>query len=435
MESPVVLEGKSTYWERSVVRIARPLFLIFFIAFALRVFPNIWLEWREPGWHAGNINEIEFYYDDVARSLLVGKGFVHSVNPRSPDSPYHFVPGTPFHFVPPLYAWILWLEYLLFGPNVLLAKVVQALMDASVCLLLYRLGRLIADCKTALIAAFLYAVYPFAIYMSTRLYYQVPMNLALLWLILCLVAPINIKNGAWAGLATAVSALAKPVTLPFIILLPAIRFAETILEKKEWKPSLLWSVGFLAAFLLTLAPWTVRNYVVFNRFIPIQSGAGAPLIQGSKDEYLDLDVDSLREQYGKSFGLNSEEFGAVAIQNHLDHLKRAPLDYIRFLGKKFALSWYNTEGKEKNRLALIVQFPFLLFALGGLVRFFRRWFKSPNWYIPGFILYICAIQVVFFPLIRYTLAVMPLVMLIAAFGMNRFPEWNESKRWYADAGQ
>ena len=52
----------------------RSILWIFLLAFLLRAAPNIWLEWKEPGWHASNINEIEFYYDDVARSLILGEG-------------------------------------------------------------------------------------------------------------------------------------------------------------------------------------------------------------------------------------------------------------------------------------------------------------------------------------------------------------------------
>lgn len=396
------------------------LILIFVLAFFLRAAPNIYLEWRQPGWHDNNINEMEFYYDDVARSLISGKGFVHSVNPRSEDSPYKFQPGTPFHFVPPLYAWWLGVVYFLFGPNVLIAKILQCLMDASVCLLLYKIGRIITDNRVSLTAAFLYAIYPLAIYTSTRLYYQIPMNLALCWLILSFATPVTAKNGMWAGLALALSALAKPVTLPLIALLPVVRIFEAFYKKDHIKKDvIIWTIAFFMAVGLTLSPWTIRNYLVFHKLIPIQGGSGAPLIQGSKEEYIDLDVDTLRKKYGQSFGLRNDQFVEVALNNHLNHLKNAPLDYIRFLVKKSLLTWYNTEGKNKNFLTLLMQFPFLVFALFGFVASFKFWLKKPNWYIPALILYITGIQVVFFPLARYTLAVMPLVMLFTAFGLNK----------------
>ncbi len=405
--------------DRHVLRTAYyPLLFIFAVAFLLRAAPNVWLEWRQPGWHAANINEMEFYYDDVARSLIAGKGFVHSVNPRPETSLYHFTPGTPFHFVPPLYAWWLGLVYFLFGPNVLLAKILQCLMDAAVCLALYKAGTCITDRGTSLLAAFLYAVYPLAIYTSTRLYYQIPMNLSLCFLIVFLTAPVTTRNGVWTGIAMATSALAKPVTLPFLLLLPAIRMLEGFAKKTRARASLAWSLSFLLTATVLLAPWTIRNYLVFHTFIPVQRGAGAVLIQGSQERYIDIDVQNLRRIYGRNFGISPDQFVETAVSNHKSHFMNAPLDYMRFLGKKFLLAWYNTEGRDKNTLTLLIQLPFLTLAFFSLVASPGFWLRGNRWYVPALILYISGIQIALFPLARYTLSVMPLVMLLAAFGMQ-----------------
>ena len=389
---------------------------ILLAAFILRIIPIIFLEIKSPGYHEKNVNEVEFYYDDVARSVIAGKGFVHSVNPRSFDSPYNFKPGTPFHFVPPLYAWWLSLLYFIFGPNILLAKIFQAFMDASVCLLVYRISQKVNDSEfTSQCSSFLYAVYPLAVYMSVTLYYQVPLNLALCWIVLCLMRDTNLKNGTMTGVATGISALAKPITLPLIAMLPLVKLTES---KSHIKSVFVWTMGFTLACFIVLTPWTIRNFIVFKRFIPVQSGAGSPLIQGSKEDYIDLDVFTLRERYGSDFGLKESDFTKAAVKNHFEHLCNNPLDYFRFLAKKFGLTWYNTEGKSKNGYALAMQLPFLVLALIGLSSNLKFWMKSPNWYVIGMIMYICLIQVVFFPLLRYTLAVMPLVMILSAFGIE-----------------
>jgi hypothetical protein len=182
----------------------------------------------------------------------------------------------------------------------------------------------------------------------------------------------------------------------------------------------------VTACILTLTPWTIRNYVVFHRFIPVQSGAGPVLIQGSKEDYIDLDVKTLRQRYGQTFGLSPNQFASAALNNHWTHLKTDALDYVRFLGKKFLLAWYNTEGKEGNFKALLVQLPFLVAAILGLVWLFPVWIRTPNWYVVGLILYISVLQVALFPLVRYTLAVMPLAMLPAGAAVNRV-----SERWAA----
>jgi hypothetical protein len=274
------------------------------------------------------------------------------------------------------------------------------------------------DRRTALAAAALYAVYPLAIVMSTRLYYQTLLNVALCWIVLCLAGRVTVRNGVWTGIAVGLSALAKPVTLPLIALAPAVRMFEGIRMRASPRPHVLWSIAFVTACILTLAPWTIRNYVVFHRFIPVQSGAGPVFVQGSKEDYIDLGVMTLRRQYGETFGLSPDQFASAALKNHWTHLMSAPLDYFRFLGKKFLLAWYNTEGKEKNSRALLVQLPFLVAALFGLVWLFPLWIRPPHWYVVGLILYISVLQVALFPLVRYTLAVMPLVMLPAAAAIN-----------------
>ena len=401
------------YWQF----IFHPVTLIFMLAFILRAAPNIILELREPGWHSTHINEIEFYYDDVARSLIAGKGFVHSVNPRNPDSIFNFTPGTPFHFVPPLYAWWLGVVYFFFGPNVLLAKILQCLLDSFVCVLLYKVAKLMLSEISSLLASLLYALYPFSIYTCLVLYYQIPMNLAMCWMILSFNSKVTPLNGMWTGVAMAVSALAKPVTLPFLFIFPAVKIFENIKDRPMYKPVIKWSVSFLITALFIFTPWTVRNYIVFHRFIPIQDGGGEVFLQGSKEEYIDLDVDSLRKKYGAELTVSRDQMNRLAINNHIQHLKINPLDYINFVGKKFLLTWFNTEGKTKNTKALMIQIPFLFFAIIGFFYDYKNWIRRPNWYVIALIIYICAIQVVFFPLLRYTLVVMPFVLILSASGM------------------
>ena len=384
----------------------------------LRCLPIIYLEVKTPGWHENNINEIEFYYDDVARSLLAGKGFVHSVNPRTTDQPFKFAPGTPFSYVPPLYAWYLYMVYKILGPSVIAAKLLQSLIDASVCFFLFSLGkRVFNDTKTAILASALYAVYPLAVVMCSTLYYQIPMNVSLCLLILCFMAATKMTAGIWTGTALGITTLAKPVTLPLIAIMPIVKFLESFTDRKDCHSTLKWIISFWIFVLLTLMPWTIRNYQVFHEFVPVQKGAESPLLQGSRDEYIDLDVETLRIKFGKDFGMNKNDFNKAAVNNHIHHYKNNAFDYMRFLSKKFILSWYNTEGKRKNVYVLMVQAPFLLLAVLSLLHKFKFWLKKPNYYIPAVIMYICAIQVIFFPLARYTLVIMPFVMLMSANGI------------------
>ena len=60
--------------------------------------------------------------------------------------------------------------------------------------------------------------------------------------------------------------------------------------------------------------------------------------------------------------------------------------------------------------------PVSLLAVLGLACVLRMWLEDSNWHVPAMVLYFCGVEMAFFPLARYTLPVMPLVMLIAAVG-------------------
>jgi len=385
------------------------------IAVLLRCAPIVFAEFKEPGWHEKNVNEIEFYYDDVARSLIAGKGFVHSVNPNK-HTQFKFDPGTPFNFVPPLYAWYIFLIYKIFGPSVFVAKIFTAIMDALVCLMIYLIGKkLFKNDHISLLGAGLYAVYPLSIVMTGVLYYQIPMNILLCWLLICLIAPMTIRNGAWTGVALGLSALAKPVTLPLLLILPFLKAIECFVSGNTIRTFFKWTLPFIVTTLAVLTPWTIRNYVVFNEFIPVQRGGPEAFFQGSKIEYIDSDVDTLRKKYKDDFQVKNKT--QKAVENHLDLLKREPLSYASFLGKKFALAWYNTESKIKNNISFLIQIPFLIFATIGTFAGIRFWSSIKKIYLHLLIFFIVGIQVIIFPLMRYTLVIMPLIMILASVGI------------------
>ena len=391
--------------------------VIFLFAVAVRVAPVIALHLEDPTHHQSNLNEIEFYYDDVARSVTAGKGFVHGEDPN-PAAERGFERGTPFSFVPPLYAFIVAAVYAVFGPNVFVAKLFTAGIDAGVCIAVYCLAyRLASDRAVSFLASFLYAVYPFAILQAGKLQYQVPMNLTYCLLVYFLVTQSTRSSAVWGGIALGLSTLAKPITLPLIALVPVIKVVQQKLNSLSWGKSISWGLIFASAAVLVLTPWTIRNYVVFDEFVPVQKGGPQSFHIGSKEEYIDTDVATLRSKYRSEFEIENKM--QVGIENHLNRLKSDPFGYVKFLLKKFSYTWYNTEGKDKNELALIVQVPFLMLALVGLVVSARRW-STWDWaYMLGAIAFVVGIQVVFFPLLRYTLVVMPLVLIFSAVGTQK----------------
>jgi hypothetical protein len=87
----------------------------------------------------------------------------------------------------------------------------------------------------------------------------------------------------------------RPEYLPFGLLMAAIALFRARLVDGGWRPGLAAAALLVAAFLLPIVPWTVRNLIVLDRFVPISTGGGKALYIGT---YMPADGDGprLRDQ-------------------------------------------------------------------------------------------------------------------------------------------
>ena len=90
------------------------------------------------------------------------------------------------------------------------------------------------------------------------------------------------------------------------LLLLAFFLAAVIFFLLKRGNRLRYSVAFIAAFLVTIAPITVRNLVVFDSFIPLSLGAGITLIEGIAD--YDTDKRFGMPQFDKDVAVKEAEW-------------------------------------------------------------------------------------------------------------------------------
>jgi hypothetical protein len=81
-------------------------------------------------------------------------------------------------------------------------------------------------------------------------------------------------------------ALVRPEYLAIAGLVALVVFARE--ARSDWRASLLRAAIFLGALVLVIAPWTIRNAVALERFVPISTGGGQVLFAGT---YLPSDGD------------------------------------------------------------------------------------------------------------------------------------------------
>jgi hypothetical protein len=97
-------------------------------------------------------------------------------------------------------------------------------------------------------------------------------------------------GGAWRwllpGALFGALALVRPEYLGVAVLIAMVIAVREL--PRDWRPSLLRAAVFLGAALLVIAPWTMRNVIALDRFVPISTGGGQVLFAGT---YLPSDGD------------------------------------------------------------------------------------------------------------------------------------------------
>lgn len=193
----------------------------------------------------------ETIYVDTARRLLKGQGF---------GADYDNVPAYPV-FLGLLVPWP--------SADLTILRVSQATIAAIGCVLVFWLADRIVNRRAAMAAGVVYALDPLLVIGGGLLY---PEAVAALLLPLIVLAALNASErdrlgwSAMSGILLGLFALLRPVGL---ILPPVV--GGWIAWTARGKPvRRLAHLGALVlAVLLVLAPWTVRNYGVHNRLVPV----------------------------------------------------------------------------------------------------------------------------------------------------------------------
>jgi 4-amino-4-deoxy-L-arabinose transferase-like glycosyltransferase len=165
----------------------------------------------------------------------------------------------------PLYPLWLGFWYELLGPNATRVEIVQAFGAPLTVMLSWLLARRLFTPRVALAAAFVVAVFPLAWEFYGLLYPEaLAVPLTMLAVLLFLGRDATPRAAALAGAAVGVCLLVRP-TSGFLL----AGVAAAWIVAAGWRRGIAMSALSVLVAALVVAPWTVRNFVVLDGFVPI----------------------------------------------------------------------------------------------------------------------------------------------------------------------
>jgi hypothetical protein len=224
-----------------------------------------------------------------------------------------------------------------------------ALLGAAMVLLVYLLGRRLGGPAVGLLAALLAAVYPAFLDNSEQILSEPIAAFTLTAAVLGFLWAGDPGRRAWAwllpGAMLGATALARPEYLIFAVLLGLVALVR-VARRRAVRPGVVAAAMFVAAFALVLAPWTLRNYVVLDRFVPVTTGGGKALFVAT---YLPGDGRQLRvkreliRRFEHKQDVTDKEVADTQMKDLLDKVARKYPD----LGRDAALAKIGRENFRK----------------------------------------------------------------------------------------
>jgi 4-amino-4-deoxy-L-arabinose transferase-like glycosyltransferase len=206
-------------------------------------------------------------------------------------------------FYPPLHPYLVAACSALPGGRTTV-KVAQSLLGALLVLPVFAIGRRAFDRRVGLTAAAIAAFFPELVWQSVH-FWSEPLFMALLWtaVALLLAADASQRPGgaALAGVLLGLASLTRDPALYFAPI--AVAWLLVRRPDRSWRPA----IAFAAALVLTVVPWTVRNWARYDTFIPVS-------LMGART-FWEANAGQHTEVIGQYTGIDQAE-GPVAAYRH-----------------------------------------------------------------------------------------------------------------------
>ncbi len=380
-------------------------------------------------------------YHNLALRVIAGHGFSFGT-----DWWPFTAAGAPTAHWSFLYTFFLALIYSIFGPHPLAARIIQAVIVGILHpYLAYLIGRRVFNTSVGLLAAFLTAIYIYFIYYSgtlmTEPFYLSAILVSIYFSIkLTDAVAKDAPKRAWVlmaiylGVSLGVAVLFRQIIL---LVIPFIYLWIWFVDRKYNTKAHIWAMLISSVLiLLMIIPFTIYNYMRFDRFVLLNTNAGFAFYWANHPIYETHFVPILPPEMGSYQELVPTELWSLD-EAHLDQvlLRRGLQFIIDDPGRYILLSlsripwyfmfWPAQESSLISNISRVLSFGlYLPLMLYGVVysliyrpKRIADFIRTPVALLLGVIFTYSMIHILSWTLIRYRLPVDTLLILFAGLAV------------------
>lgn len=357
--------------------------------------------------------------------------------------------GLIFIYRMPLYVYFLSIVYSLFGHTYAAVYIIQSLLGAATCVIVYAIGRMLFNRNTGLLAGLIVALY------GPILFYNGMLVGEVLGMFITSLAFLSLvyfqETGRYrhlfaSGILIGLSMLLRGnmlIVLPFIFVWLFLLFRK----ESAWKP-LRYIAVLCVAILIAISPIIIRNYIARKGFVPITALGGfnvyignahgadgtyrrIPEIGSNPEDMIKNSIKIAEKEAGRP--LRASEVSNFWVRQTLKSISKDGVGpFLLLLAKKFAIFWNMYEVpdiwdyyffKQFIPILALPFFSFLILAPLAFVGAYMSWPRRKELsllytFIIGYMFSLVAI----FITSRYRIQVAPFLAILAAYAIVGIPE-------------
>lgn len=340
-------------------------------------------------------------------------------------------PPAPTVFMMPGLAYTLALFMKVFGEfgGITALRIVQAVLQVFSLLLIFYISRKLFNSKVAIVAVIFDLFYITEIWVPNLVLTETFFKFFVLCVIYCSLYALDENKTKYYVLGAIFLGFAA-LFRPTIVMFPILILIMWLIKKVKFKDALKYTVIVGLVFCVVLSPWWIRNYIIFNRFIPFTLSTGNPMWQGTfinynqKSKITDgLDYSNYDTKNPKLSEIQRNDMEIALSKYRLKNLfPKQPLNFVYWytIGKGWIqvnspFYWKEIFGVSGNIARSYHRILLILGVIGMLL-----FLKSRNKNILGIlpittIIYFVIVYLPFYTMGRYFYPVMPYMIIFSSY--------------------